>query len=113
MLSFAVNSNNDLFIDASGNLAFVSNVDAIGQNCQTAVKAQRGEMILAMNKGMPTRATAWDTYNPSQFEAAVRSIILSVDGVLSIPSFSMIKQNNDLTYIASIHTIFGPVQING
>lgn len=113
MRSFAVDANNDLFLDASGNLAFVTGVNAVGQNCQTAVKAQRGEMILAMNKGMPTRATAWDQYNPSQFEAAVRSIILSVDGVLSITAFAMVKQDNDLKYVASIHTIYGPTQING
>lgn len=113
MRSFAVDSNNDLFIGTDRNLAFVSGIDAIAQNSVTAVKAQRVEMIYATNQGMPTRGTAWDTYNPSQFEAAVRQIILGVSGVNSISAFSLFKQDNVLQYSATIKTIYGSVKING
>lgn len=111
MISIAANENNDLFIDATGNLAMVQDVEAVMQNCKTAMQAQMGEMIYRIDDGMPTRETAFDRYNAAQFEAAGRSVLLRVEGVRSIESFDVSRNGDVLAYRATIGTIYGNMVI--
>jgi len=105
--------NNDIGLDQFGNLGFVAGINAVMQNCQTAMLAQMGEMMYAMSSGMPTLQTAWNNYNPRQFESAARAVLMAVYGVTSVQSFSAQLSNNVLTYGATIQTIYGVTQING
>lgn len=107
MRSLANNANNDLVLNRSGNLAFVTDIDAVAQNTRTAMQAQRGEMVYQVNDGMPTRATAFDRFNPAQFEAAARAVIMAVEGVESILSFSARKVDDVVVYETEIQTIYG------
>lgn len=115
--TIAENSNRDLFIGDDGNVAFLT--DVTGNPVATAlltksrVESQRGEMMYAKDQGMPTRATAWDTFNPKQFEAAARSIITATPNVTGVSSFTLSQnpQNaNELDYDAQINTTFGTSQ---
>lgn len=110
--SFAEDDNRDMYRGADGNIAFVSAAPCIAQLTKSRVESQRGEMIYAMNQGMPTRTTAWDTFNPKQFEAAARAIILATSDVTGIQTFNMTKQENTLNYSATIRTIYGTVTVN-
>lgn len=107
----AEDANRDMFLGADGNVAFLSAAPCIAQLTKSRIEAQRGEMIYAMDQGMPTRATAWDTFNPKQFEAAARSIILATPDVTNIESFDMTKQEDVLNYSATIKTIYGTVTV--
>lgn len=109
--TFAENANRDMYIGSDGNLAFVTGVQAVAQLCKSRVEAQRNEMIYAMNAGMPDFQTAFDQFNPQQFEAAARLIILATTGVTGITSFTMFKDGNDLNYTAVINTIYGTVTV--
>jgi len=113
MRSLAIDSNNDIVLGADKNLALVSGPDAIAQNCTTAVQALQNEMMYAMQNGMPMFQTAWDNFNPYQFEAAARNTLAAVEGVLSVQSFALTSANNALSYTAQITTTFGPLTING
>lgn len=105
-LSIALN-NHSLFLDAAGNLALTSNLDACLQDCETAMLAQRSEMIYAMDEGVPYRQTSWDQYRPAQFEAAARTSLLAVNGVVRIRSFTFSFSGNTLSYSATIETEWG------
>ena len=98
---------NDDIGTVRGLLQFVTRIDACVQNCKTAMLAQQGEMIYAMDAGMPTRATVWDNYNPQLFEAAARSVIKSVQDVTGILSFTQMLDNGTLNYSVQISTIYG------
>jgi len=111
--TFAINENNDLYIGPGGGLAMLSGAPAVGQNCVTAVQAQLGEMIYAKNQGMPSRATMWDNYRPQQFLAAVRKIILGVNGVNTVTSLTGSKTDSTFAYSATIETIYGSAIVNG
>lgn len=111
--TFAINENGDTYLDGNGNIATLTGAEAVGQNCVTAMRAQRGEMQYAMQDGMPTAATAFDTYNPIAFEAAARAVIKKVQGVISITSFTVKRVENTLNYAATIQTIFGQTTIQG
>lgn len=101
----------DMFADGDGNLAFALDVpgaaNATSLILKARVEAQRNEMRYAMNQGMPTRATAWDTFNPKQYEAAWRAIALATENVTGVTEFDMYRDGDTLNYSATITTTFG------
>jgi len=111
--TFLSDERNDLYLDRDGGLAMDSGLAGVAANCRTAIQAQLGEMIFAMDEGMPTLATAWDNYNPVQFEAAARMILRSVPDVLEVPSFTVERAGGVLRYTARIRTAFGETSVNG
>lgn len=113
MRSFRINDKNDLVLDSLGNLAVVDGLAAIQQNCVTVMQAQLGEMVYAIDKGIPTLQTIWDRYDPGQFEAAARAAIRSVEGVVGVEEFAAEQVGDVLTYTAKIQTTFGRVAVTG
>ena len=97
----------DLFLTDTGDIATVSGLDAVIQGCETVMKAVQGEMIYNMIGGIPYKAAVWDNYRPELFEAAARAVMLGVDGVEQVVSFSQSFENNRLQYTAVIRTIYG------
>lgn len=112
MISIAIDTaNNDLVLDTSGNLKLVAGIEAISQNTRTAMGAQRGEMQYAVDSGMPMRMTAFDRYNPVQFEAAARAVLLEVEGVQSVDEFRATNNSGTLSYSATIKTTEGVLNV--
>lgn len=115
--TIAENVNRDMFLGPDGNVAFISNSTgnpvASAQLTKSRIESQRGEMIYNFNGGMPTRATAFDQFNPNQFEAAARAIINATADVTGVSQFGMYRQNNTLFYTAVITTIWGVTTVTG
>jgi len=113
-LSIGLNDNNDIFIGSDGNLSMASGLDAVLQDCATATKAQLGEMIYAVNSGIPNFQVTW-TGEPSipQFETAIKNTLKSVSGVTGIASMVTQKIGNTLNYRVEITTIYGTGNFNG
>lgn len=111
MRSLALTKDRKLFIDNSGNVGQVTGLKAIVQGCETAMRAQLGEMYYNADKGIPTRGTVWDNYNPLQFTAAGRATLLAVPGVLGVQSFTTDRTDDVFTYTAVVNTIYGPGEI--
>jgi len=111
----ATNQNNDIFIGQDGNISMIFGIDAVLQACEHAAKAQLGEMIFLDDQGVPNFQTIWRGGNPniSQFDSALRSVILAVDGVVGIESLDIKVDKNQLTYSITINTIYGQVISNG
>lgn len=103
----------DLVRGRDGNLVVAEGIDAVGFNCKTAMQAQLGEMQFAADKGMPTLATAWNKFNPTQFEAAARVILLAVPGVLAVDAFAVFREGETLRYTAAVRTAYGEAALNG
>lgn len=111
---FATNAQNDIYLLPDGNLAIVTDQDAVEQACRNYAQAQLGEMVLAIDQGVANFQTVWrDAANIAQFEAYVRRAIRSVPGVIEIEEFSASVQNNVVQYSATIKTIYGRSAING
>lgn len=112
--SFALNNRNDLFIGADGRLAIATGLEAVLFACQNAVQALLGEMPFDVDRGMPNFETIWNgSPNLAQFEAAARAMILSVDGVVAVQSFTVGIVGDVVQYAAVIETRFGTDTING
>ena len=108
----ATNIDNDLFIGDDDRLSMVSGLAAILQNCEHAAKTLLGEMVLAVNEGLPYFQAIW-TGSPkvAVFEAAFRARISAVDGVVSIDALAFEISGEVLTYAATIQTVEGPGDI--
>ena len=105
-------NTNDVYRNISGDLKIVMRLEAVAYLCKTAMQAQRGEMVLAADQGMPTFETAWDTYNPAQFEAAARTVLTAIPDVLAVETFSVERQGEVLRYTATIRTVYGETVLN-
>ena len=103
----------DIYLDKYGNLAIVTGLDACEQNCKTAMLAVQGEMIYALQGGIPYRSVVWDRYTPALFEMYAREILLSVKDVKSVASFTQNMTDGILSYEAKIVTIYGNGMVTG
>ena len=111
---FAVNSKNDIYIGDDGQLAIVTGLQAVLQACEHVAKARLGEMVLAIDQGIPYFETVWNGVpNLPQFEIALRQAFLGVDGVTEVISLTTIQRADILSYTATIMTTFGGGTING
>lgn len=114
MLALSVDANNDLYLLADGNLALARDLAACIQACAQAVKAQAGEMIYAIDQGVPNFRTIWNgAPNLLQFEAAVRRALLAVPGVTSVAALTSRLDGERVVYSATIQTIYGVGSLNG
>jgi len=120
--TFAVNSDNDLYIDAQGNLAIVYDLQAVLQACKQAALTLLGEMVLQTTQGIPYLTAVWvGTPNIPAFEGALRTSWLAIQGVTGIIELNTVIQPytvpgttipiTALSYSATIDTLFGSASI--
>lgn len=115
MKTFATNQNNDLYLDASGNLVIIEGLEALMQTINERVTTMLGELVLQTDRGMPNFDTIWNgSPNIPQYNSVLQNAILSVDGVTDVVSITNIFRDNILYYRAVIQTIYGTgALING
>jgi hypothetical protein len=111
--AIACTRNYDMFLDASGHIALVSGLAAVLQNCRSALSVKLGECFLNLTRGMPFDAAAFASYNPAQFEAAGRQLLLQIAGVVAVKSFTIFRKGAVFRYTAQISTIYGDGELNG
>lgn len=114
MSSIATDAANDIYRGPDGNLAIVTGIDATLQECEHVMKAQQGEMPLALTRGVPTMATIWDRFQPVQFIAAGRAMLLSIAHVVAVRDFKVVRNGDVANYAATIQTDFtSNISLNG
>ncbi len=111
MKSLATNKQNDLYLDTDGMLAITHDLKAIKQNCQHAMQTQLGEMVFALDRGMPTMDVVWHNTNLVQCEAYARQTLRAIAGVLEVTAFTANLKDGVLRYHATIQTIFGTTEL--
>lgn len=106
--------NNDLYLDANGNIVMVTGLQAVLETCSHAAKTILGEMVFQIDQGLPDFEAIWvGVPNIPQWELALTQALEAVQDVIEVISVEVIRQNNVLSYIATISTIYGTGSING
>lgn len=114
MRVIAADSNNDLYIGPDGSLATATGLEAVMQAAQQAAQTQLGEMMYAVDEGVPNFASVWNgAANIAQFEAYLRRTLLAVDHVTGVADLTISVAANKLSYTATIQTDYGPGALNG
>ena len=109
----AVDENNDLFLRPDGLLAVNEDLASVMQSAQHAAQAQLGEMVLAIDQGVPNFQTIWESAaNVAQFQAYLRRALLQVVGVIEVRELDTRVADNTLFYTATIVTIYGTGVLN-
>lgn len=112
--TFGTDDTNDLYLGADGNIVLLSGIEAVAEACETATKAQLGEMLLMTTLGIPNFQTVWrGVPNFAVYTSFLRNTLQNVNGVQSVESLELKAQSNVLSYVATIKTTFGTVSLNG
>lgn len=112
--TFGTDASNDLFLDVGNNISVLGGLAAILKACETATKAQLGEMVLTTTQGIPNFQTVWvGAPNYSLYTNYLRTTLVNVDGVQEVVSLNLSTIKNKLLYTATIKTAFGTGTING
>ena len=112
--TLGTDSKNDLYLGDGKNLVMLSGIQAVLAACESATKAQLGEMVLAEESGVPNFQTIWiGSPNYKLYASYLRRVLLSVSGVEEVISLELRVSNNILSYTAEIKTSFGLGTVNG
>src|SRR5690606_26487430 len=114
MRTFRLDENNDLTLDNTGNLAMVTGIEATAQTSRNYAGTRSGEMIYAMDDGIPFFMTSFDRFpNLAQFDAALRRRLLQVETVRAVIALDVSYEDGAVKYTATLQTTDGVVTING
>jgi hypothetical protein len=101
-------SNNDIYQDANGDIALLSGVAALQQDCVHALQAQLREMVLAYDQGMPTMDDVFQSANLQKYSAVGITTLLAINGVTGVQSFVAQFVDGQMVYEADILTVYSP-----
>lgn len=112
--TFSTNQNNDIFLNAEGNLSISTGIQAVADACASIAKTQLGEMMFEIGQGLPNFQTVWKG-NPNirLWQSYLQTSLQNVAGVTSVDNIELDIENNVLSYVATITTIYGITQITG
>ena len=112
--TLSINSNNDIYLDSSGNIAIDNDLNALLDICKNVLQAQLGEMILSQNAGLPNFQAIWNgAPNYAIYSNYMTNALLNINGVTGIQNLSFSNSGSVLSYTVTIQTIFGTGTVNG
>lgn len=113
-LTLGLNSENDIYLAPSGNIAVLSGADAVAGTCETISRAQLGEMVLTTTQGLPNFQSVWvGVPNLKIWQSYLLRSLQNVNGVVEVNNLSLATANGILAYTATIQTQYGTTQISG
>lgn len=114
MLSFLTNSNNDIFIDSSGNLAIGQNINALANVSKNKILTTLGEPQYNQLDGIPYFETIFcDTPKIDLFQASQIEALESLEHVNKVAKYDYTQENGVFNYVVTIDSDFGEIQLNG
>lgn len=112
MKTVKVDSNGDR-ITENGLFVYLYDLDALTQTCEQTMKTQVNQLQYDQTKGIEYFNNVFTgNANLQLFEAQAREQLLKLGGVTSIASFTYSQIDNELSYTATINTIYGDITIN-
>lgn len=104
MKTLKIDESNDI-VFSGGHLQIVKDKDAHANICRHYALANRGEMVLKKDKGIPFFDIALGSNpSPAQYEAAFRARMKELDFVKSVTDFEAAIIDGELKYSATIET---------
>lgn len=114
MITISTNSDNDLYLDVNGNLAITKDINALSDVIKNKILTALGEAQFDVFAGIPYFETVFtDTPLIDLFQASIIETIEKTDGVNRVSDFEYTQNNGVLSYVATVETIYGDIQING
>lgn len=113
MKCFALNENNDLFIE-DGKLGIYTNKEALAQTAVNVVSTVSGEVVLNQSRGIPYFQILFNNRpNTSLFKYYLLTLLQEIPQINNVLGIKIIKEKNLLKYSLNLDTIYGRVETNG
>lgn len=100
-ITLALDENDDIFLDAYGNIATVTGNQSIQQHVKTAIRLWLGESDFDETKGVQYRNILGEQLNDELLRDELESAVLGVDGVARV--ISLEYSTNNLTRTYTVH----------
>lgn len=114
MQTIALNENNDIYLDISGNLALVRDIEAVEQVVSCEIRTNYGEIVLNTRLGIPYFETLFVAHPDIElWKSYVAETILRINKVLGIQYFKTYIDKAILKYVVVINTEYGEGELNG
>lgn len=114
MKTFAIDENNDFYLDKSGNLPLLSGREAVEQTSRNYAATVYAEMIHQYDQGVPFDQSVFERFpNIPVFEIGLRRRLQEVPNVRSVVRIDVDFIGDTLAYSATLDTDFGEVPVNG
>lgn len=114
MQTISINSDNDLYLDTSGNLAITFNINALADISKNKVLTNLGEPQYNAEDGIPYFDTIFtDTPKIDLFQAAIIGDLESLDNIERVSNFEYKQDNGIFSYTLIEHTTYGDIELNG
>ncbi len=114
MKTIAINENNDIYLDSSGNLAIKTDQAAMGDILVNKAQTNLGELLYNNEKGIDFFNTVFSS--PAYTDLFQYQLLKQFEETASverIANYQAVQKNNIYSYVANIQTEFGEVNING
>lgn len=112
-ITLKTNENNDIHA-INGRLQFASGLGSVLQTAERVVKTLLKEMKYNQTRGIDYFNNVFSgSPNVLSFESRARAQITAIPDVVSVEAFEAVINDNQLSYTATIKTIYGTDQING
>ena len=87
MKTLAINENNDIFLDASGSLAFSQGKQACADIATNKTRTLYGEVPLSAQSGIPFFDVVFNKFDPKLFEQFLRQTLMEVPGAEKVTQY--------------------------
>lgn len=116
MTGIALDDNHDIYLDKSGNIALVKDIEAVTTAVDCATRTNYGEIVLNTRLGIPYFETIFTAHPDIElWKSYMKEAILSIPKVLGIIAFKTYidYKKSLLKYAVVINTEYGTEEING
>lgn len=114
MITIATNSDNDIYTDSSGNLAMLTDINALANVSKNVVLTALGEPEYNITDGIPYFETIFtDTPKIDLLQAAQVAALENLEDVNRVSNYEYEQTDGIYSYSLIEHTTFGDIKING
>lgn len=113
-LSTQNDGTNDLYLNASGDIATSEDIEALANISKNVILTTLGELEYNTSDGIPYFETIFtDTPKIDLFQSAVVQRLSQLEGVQRVSNFEYKQNNGIFSYTLRMKTDFGDLTING
>ena len=114
MKTIAINKENDIYLDANGNLAIKTDLEALGDILINKSETNKGELLFNQPKGIDFFNTIFSNpAYPSLFQNQLLNQLENTQSVIQINDFTAKTAKDVYSYTANIQSEYGELTLNG
>ena len=114
MLTIAINSSNDIYLDPNGNIALKTDLEAMGDIYVNKAQTNKGELIYNAEKGIDYFNTIFgEPCYPDIFQNELISELENTAETIKITGFNQEISNGIYSYTVNCQTSYGDINLNG